>query len=535
MRQSPSYSLPAHARLLEAGAAMVDDRLEIAEPLLRAHLKEDPFDAAAIRMMAELAARLGRMKDAETLLRRAVEIAPDFTPARANLALILNRTGRYAEALDLLDTIFAQEPDELGHRNLQAAILGRLGRFEEAIDSYRLVIARAPRQPKVWLSLGTMLKTLGRLDEAIAAYRQALIVQPTLGEVWWSLANLKTVRFDEADIVSMRAALADPTITAEDRLHLDFALGKAMHDARDYAAAFAHYRAGNSSRLEMQPYRRRETTAMVDKSIAAATPDRFTVHRGEAAARDPIFVLGMPRAGSTLVEQILASHPAIEGTGELPDLPAIARSADPYPASLAGLSSAERAELGESYLRRAAAQRQTDRPHFIDKLPNNWLFVPFILAVLPGARIIDVRRHPIGCCLANYRQHFARGQTFAYDLTDLGTYYSDYVRLMAHVDGVAPGRVHRVIYERLVDNTEAEIRALLEACGLPFDPACLVFHQTERAIRTPSSEQVRQPIYRDSVEEWRAYEPWLGELVEALGSVTAAYPDAPVTFGPRQE
>ena len=518
-------------RLIEAGAALVDNHLDIAERLLRAQLKDDPFDAAAIRMMAELAARLGRMTDAENLLRRAVEIAPGFTAARNNLALVLNRTGRYAEALAELDTIFAQEPNDIGHRNLKASIFGRLGRFEEAIELYRGVLAEVPlQQPRLWLSMGTMLKTIGRLDEAVAAYREALARQPSLGEAWWSLANLKTVRFDEADIAAMQGALAEDTLDDEDRLHIDFALGKAMHDARRYESAFSHYRAANALRLKRNPHRRGDISGMVDRSIAFATADLFVANRGGAMARDPIFVLGMPRAGSTLVEQILSSHPAIEGTGELPDLPAIARSTDSYPAILATLSAENRTRLGEAYLERAASQRQTDRPRFIDKLPNNWLFVPFILAALPNATIIDIRRHPIGCCLANYRQHFARGQAFAYELIDLGTYYTDYVRLMAHVDAVAPRRVHRVIYEQLVVDTEGEVRRMLEACGLPFDPACLSFYRTERAIRTPSSEQVRQPIYHDAVEEWRHYEPWIGELRTLLAPITVAYPAVPATI-----
>ena len=518
-------------RLLEAGAALVDDRLDVAERILRAHLKDDPFDVAAIRMMAELAARLGRLGDAEALLRRALELAPTFTAARANLALVLNRTGRHADALALLDTILAEEPDEIGHLNLKASILGRLGQFEEAIATYRLVLARAPRQPRLLLSLGTMLKTIGKLDEAIPAYRAALDLQPTLGEAWWSLANLKTFRFTTGDVAAMRSALAGPELGPEDRVHLDFALGKAMHDAKDHAAAFGHYRAGNSLRLESQPYRAADITTLVDRSIAVSTPGLFSFDRGGETARDPIFVLGMPRAGSTLVEQILSSHREVEGTGELPDLPALARSGGPYPAILATLTAEQRTALGADYLRRAAIQRQTDRPRFIDKLPNNWQFVPFILATLPNATIIDIRRHPIGCCVANYRQHFARGQAFTYDLADLGHYYRDYVRLMAHIDIIAPGRVHRVIYERLVDDTEAEVRALLAACSLQFDPACLSFYETERAVRTPSSEQVRQPIYRDAVDEWRHYEPWIEELIEALGPVTAAYPLASEAFG----
>ena len=521
-------------RLLEAGAALADNRLDVAERLLRDHLKDDPFEVRAIRMMAELAARLGRMKDAETLLRRALEIDPGFTAARANLALILNRTGRYAEALGELDLIFEQEPNNPGHMNLKAAILGRLGRFDEAIALYRDVLALAPRQPKLQLSLGTMLKTIGRLDEAIAAYRAAIALQPTLGEVWWSLANLKTVRFDDADVAAMRAALADPAIGPEDRLHLDFALGKAMHDARDYRAAFAHYRAGNALRLETQPYRAAEVTRLVDRTIAATIdPALFAPGQGGSDAPDPIFILGMPRAGSTLVEQILSSHPMVEGTGELPDLPAIARTFEPYPASLGSLTPDQRRAAGDDYLRRAATQRQTDRPRFIDKLPNNWQFVPFILQALPNATIIDIRRHPVACCMANYRQHFARGQNFAYGLADLGHYYTDYVRLMDHVDAVAPGRVHRLIYERLVDDTEAEVRALLAACNLPFDPTCLAFHQTERAIRTPSSEQVRQPIYRDALDEWRHYEPWIGELITLLEPLMTVSVASPATFPQR--
>lgn len=523
--------ITAASRLLDCGAALAENRLDLAERLLREQLRDDPFDVAAIRMMAELAARLGRMTDAENLLRRAVELAPGFVAARANLALILNRTGRHADALAMVEDILDAEPDDLGHRNLKASILGRLGRFEEAIATYRQVLVHAPRQPRIHLSLGTMLKTIGRLDEAIAAYRAGIALTPGLGELWWSLANLKTYRFTAGDVATMRAALADPAIGPEDRVHLEFALGKAMHDAKDHAAAFAYYHAANALRLTSQPYRRGDVATLVDRSIAIVTPDLFAPDRGGAKANDPIFVLGMPRAGSTLVEQILSSHPQVEGTGELADLPALAREASKYPALLADLTSARRTERGEAYLARAAIQRQTGRLRFIDKLPNNWQFVPFILAVLPNATIIDIRRHPIACCFANYRQHFARGQAFTYDLTDLGRYYSDYVRLMAHVDQVAPGRVHRIIYEELVDDTEAQVRALLAACGLPFDPACLAHHRTERAIRTPSSEQVRQPIYRDALDEWRPYEPWLGELVAALGPVTAAYPHAPEAFG----
>ncbi len=513
-------------RLVDAAHALYENRLDVAERLLKPHLKEDPFDVRAIRMLAELAARIGRLRDSETLLRRAVEIAPNFTAARANLALVLGRLGRPDEALDLLGPVFEEEPEDLGHWNLKAATLGRLGDFEQAVPLYEKVLERAPNQPRVWLSYGHMLKTVGRLADGIAAYRKAIELNPTLGEAWWSLANLKTVQFDEADIEGMQSALQAPGLTDEDRFHLDFALGKAMHDANRPDDAFAHYAKGNVLRGKYHPYKRTRLSTIVDRSIEAFTAELLST-AGGCDAPDPIFVVGMPRAGSTLVEQILASHSQVEGTSELPDMPAVAREIGRYPDKAVALSPHDRRSEGETYLKRAAIQRRTDRPFFIDKLPNNWMFAPFIHLVLPNAKIIDARRHPLGCCFSNFRQHFARGQDFTYDLEDLGHYYADYVRLMAHMDEVLPGRVHRVIYERMVDDTEAEVRALLDYCGLPFEPACLAFYETERAVRTPSSEQVRQPIYRRATEEWQPYDPYLEPLKLALGDVLSAYPAAP--------
>jgi tetratricopeptide (TPR) repeat protein len=516
-----------HPRLIEAAMALNENRLDIAERILKPHLKEDPFDAAAIRMLAELAARIGRLRDAENLLRRAVELAPGWTAAKANLALLLGRMGRPAEALELLGEVFTEEPEEIGHWNLKAATLGRLGDFEEAMALYEAVLARAPRQPKVWMSYGHMLKTVGRLDDGIAAYRRAIAIKPTLGEVWWSLANLKTVKFDEADMGAMQAALQAPGLNDDDRFHLDFALGKAMHDAGRPDEAFEHYSRGNALRLKLEPYAPKDTRGTVDRSIAVFTAEAFSVRGGGCDAPDPIFIVGMPRAGSTLLEQILSSHSQVEGTSELSDLPVLARRSGNYPERALDLTEDERRELGEEYLKRTAVQRRTSKPFFIDKLPNNWMFVPFIQLILPRAKIIDARRHPLACCFSNFRQHFARGQTFTYDLEHVGRYYSDYVRLMAHVDSVLPGRVRRVIYERMVDDTEREIRALLDYCGLEFEPQVLEFYKTDRAIRTPSSEQVRRPIYRDATDEWRAYEPQLGPLKAALGAVLDAYPDAP--------
>jgi tetratricopeptide (TPR) repeat protein len=514
--------MPAYPpALLDAALALHDNRLPEAERGLKDYLKRDPFDARAVRMLAELAGRIGRYHDAETLLRRALELAPAFTAARANLATVLHRQNRSPEALEVLDAVMAEEPGNLGHANLRAAALGRLGGFDEAIALYEQVLARAPDQPRVWMSYGHMLKTVGRQGDGVAAYRRALALQPTLGEVWWSLANLKTIRFDPADIAAMEGALANAALSDEDRFHLHFALGKAMEDAREDAAAFDHYAQGNALRRRSLDYRAEDTTRFVDASVAAFDAAFFADRAAGCPAPDPIFVLGMPRAGSTLVEQILASHSQVEGTSELPDIPALARTIPNYPAGLADLAPERLHELGEDYLRRASVQRRSDRPFFVDKLPNNWLHVPLIRAILPNATIVDARRDARDCCWSNFKQHYARGQAFSYDLRDLGLYFRDYTRLIAHVDAVQPGAVHRVQHEALLDDPEHEIRSLLAHCGLAFEPACLAPHETERAVRTASSEQVRRPLTKRAVGGWRRFETQLLPLGRALDGVAA--------------
>jgi tetratricopeptide (TPR) repeat protein len=524
-------------RLMEAAVHLCDNRIAPAEALLRAHLKQYPTDVAAIRMLAEIAARLGRYADAENLLARALELAPSFDPARHNYAVVLHRQNKPEQALREVERLLTTAPRNPSFRNLKAAVLSRIGEYDAAIELYAGVLAEYPQNAKVWMSYGHALKTAGRQDESIKAYRESIERAANLGEAWWSLANLKTVQFDAADIATMHAQLATAGLSAEDRFHFHFALGKALEDAGDYAASFEQYASGNQLRRTLAPYRADENHAHVQRSKALFTREFLASRRGQGCpASDPIFIVGLPRSGSTLLEQILASHPLVEGTMELPDLVAIARAlggrrtkAEPtrYPEVLEALPPAQLRALGEQYLQQTRIQRKTDAPYFIDKLPNNWAHTGLIHLILPHAKIIDARRHPLGCCFSAYKQHFARGQTFTYSLDDLGRYYRDYVELMAHFDAVLPGRVHRVIYEQMVADTEAEVHRLLEYCGLPFDERCLRFYENERAVRTASSEQVRRPIYREGVDHWRNFEPWLEPLKSALGDVLHAYPQAP--------
>lgn len=519
--------------MIAIARAMIDNDLPTAETLLRQRLKEDPFDVAAIRLMAELAARLGRYRDSEALLRRALELAPAFAAARANLATVLYKQHRFAEAVGELDKVLAAGEVDPGKLNLKAAALGRIGGYDEALRIYTELTRTFPDHAKLWMSLGHILKTVGDQAEAIAAYRRALEIEPGLGEVWWSLANLKTVQFADADVAAMEAVLENGTgLSNEDRLHLHFALGKAFEDRAEPGKSFTHYAQGNRLRSEELKHDPDVIAAQVDHVIETLTPAFVAERMGQGdPVPDPIFILGLPRAGSTLIEQILSSHSQIEGTMELPDIPQLAmreaREAggkrQDWPDALAVMEPGRLAELGAEFLERTRIQRKTDKPFYIDKLPNNWGYLGFIALILPNAKIIDARRHPLDCCFSNFRQHFAKGQAFAYDLSHIGRYYADYVRAMAHYDQVLPGRVHRVIHEQLLDDPEGEVRRLLDYLGLPFEEACLQFHTNTRAVRTASSEQVRRPINRDGVGQWRPYETWLGPLKAALGDLVDTY------------
>jgi tetratricopeptide (TPR) repeat protein len=526
-------------QLLAAAVAMTENRIPEAETLLRDRLRQAPTDVAAIRMLAEIAARLGRDDDAVSLLARALELAPGFHAARQNYALLLNRAERPAEALEQVDMLLAREPANPGYRNLRAVVLCRLGEYEPAIALYDELLRQYPAHARVWMSQGHALKTAGQQARAIAAYRRSLELEPGFGEAWWSLANLKTFRFDEADLAAMRTQLAREDLADADRLHFEFALGKAMEDRAQYAQSFGHYQRGNALRLDAVPYSARENHARVQRAKAAFTREFFAERAGCGAPEpDPIFVVGLPRAGSTLVEQILSSHSQVEGTMELPEIITLTRElrkatrapqSTSYTEALRELDADALAELGRRYLARTRVHRKRGAPYFIDKMPNNFAHVGLIHLILPNARIVDARRHPMACCFSNFKQHFARGQNFSYSLGDIGRYYRDYVELMAHFDQVLPGRVHRVHYEAMVDDTEAQVRALLDYCGLPFEGACLRFFENDRPVRTASSEQVRQPIFREGLDQWRHYSPWLGPLADALGPSLDAYSAARAT------
>jgi tetratricopeptide (TPR) repeat protein len=520
-----------------AGAALYANRLAEAEPLLRAKIRESPTDVAALRMLAEVAARLRRYGDAEVLLRYCVELAPNFTAARHNLALVLHRQNKHSEALTEIDHCLSVEPRQISYRNVKAAILGAIGEYEASLQLYREVLDSYPNQAKLWMSYGHALKTSGRDQDGVAAYRRSIGLKPDLGESYWSLANLKTFRFGADELGAMRAALRAKDLDPHERFHFHFALGKALEDQGEFSESFEHYAEGNRlRRLELR-YDADEHHARLLRSREIFTPE-FLRARASAGcpSPDPIFIVGLPRSGSTLLEQILASHSQVEGTMELPDIIAMARrlaagtddaEGPHYPGVLATLTDDQWRGLGEEYLERTRIHRKRGSPFFIDKMPNNFVHLGLISVALPNARIIDARRHPLACCLSGFKQHFAMGQHFSYSLSDIGRYYRDYVALMAHFDAVVPGRVHRVIYEELVNDTEEQVRALLEYCGLPFEAGCLRFYENARAVRTASSEQVRRPIYRDGLDQWRHFEPWLQPLKEALGPVLEAYPDVP--------
>ena len=475
---------------------------------------------------AEAEARAGRLAAAEASLRGVLHRAPAHHAARFHLSHLLLAQLRFAEAAAEARKLPAHPEAQL----LLITALNSLGEQGEAASLYRTVLEAAPNAPPLWSGYGHVLRMLGERAEAEAAYRKALELQPSFGEAWWALADLKTRRFSAEEIAAMRGQLERGALAPADRAHLLYAYAKALEDEGQAAEAFAAYREGAGLRSGGGDEAGR-IEAVVRRTEALLTEEFFAARQGWGAeAADPIFILGMPRSGSTLVEQILASHSAVEATMELSDVWVLARSLAPngaYLEALPGLSRERAAQLGAAYVDGVAPRRKLGKAHFIDKMPSNWAHIGLIHLMAPNAKIIDVRRHPMACSWSCYKQHFPAGMEYTYDFDQLGRYYAAYVRQMAHVDRVLPGRVHRLIYERLVENPDAEIRALLAYCGLEFEPACLTPHQTQRVVRSVSSEQVRRPISAKGLDDWRTFEPFLDALKRALGPVLDCYPDAP--------
>jgi tetratricopeptide (TPR) repeat protein len=501
-------------------------RLDVAERKLRARLRGAPADVAAMRVLAQ--ALIGQKKhdEADAELERALALAPSFAQARGDLANAFARRNMAVQAMPHVQWLLEQEPGDYDRRAQLAWCLEKIGDFEAALLAYEEALKVAPRVAKIWMHYGNALKNAGRRDEGEAAYRRCIAMAPGDGGAWRGLSNLNAKAFSAADIAAMRAELARPGTAADDRIDLDYALGRVLEQAGDYAGSFAHYASGAKGHRARLTYDADAASAQVAAAKALYTPAFFAARAGvgydEVA---PIFILGMPRSGSTLIEQILASHSNVEATSELSIVTrmAVALGGGPgdagkagYLKSVATLEPEAFAALGRTYVDRTRIYRQTERPVFTDKQPVNWEFIGFIRLMLPRAKIVDARRHPVASCFSAFKHFFPYGLHFTYDLKELARYYRDYMDLMEHFDAVLPGYVHRVMYEDMVADTEGAVRRLLDYCELPFEASCLRFWETQRAVSTASSQQVRQPIYTEGLDLWRRYEPWLGELRAAL-------------------
>ncbi|MBE1162155.1 tetratricopeptide repeat-containing sulfotransferase family protein [Dyella acidiphila] len=518
--------------VVNATSLFSDGDLEPAESVIRAYLLRAGNDVEGMRLLARIGLAREVLDDAELLLEAVLRIAPDYHAARYDYACVLFERHKYQQTCVEVEKLLAVDPAHLDYRTLYASASVGLGEHERAITLYRDLLRDAPGAADIHLSLAHSLKTQGRRAEAIDAYRAATAARPSFGDAYWSLANLKTYRFGEDEIARMRAEVAAPATPLVDRYHLCFALGKAYEDRGDYAQSWQHYEQGNALKRSESRYRPEIIETNTRLQIDVCTRE-FLAARAQAGdpSPDPIFIVGLPRAGSTLLEQILASHSQVEGTQELADIPRIVldlQGRDPdldhprYPGTLAELAPEDFRRLGEKFLHDTQIYR-SGKAYFIDKMPNNFRHLGLIQLMLPRAKFIDARREPMACCFSNLKQLFATGQEFTYSVEDIARYYRTYLDLMQHWDEVLPGRVLRVYHEDVVDDLEGNVRRMLKFCGLPFEPACLDFHKTERSVRTASSEQVRQPIFRDGLDQWTRFAPYLDGLREALGDAMQRY------------
>ncbi len=504
-----------------------EGRIFRAEEIARAFLQRNPAHVEGMRLLADIGSRLGVQEDADFLLESAVELAPDNIQLRLDYIQVLRKRQKFAAALEQAQILMDRDPENPVFQSHYAIESMQAGDYETALDYFERVLSVLPDDPATLVSRGHALKTYGRTDDAITSYRRAAEVAPGHGDAWYGLANLKTYRFSDAELSSMEAAAASPDLDHASRIHIAFALGKAREDRKDYDKAFAAYASGNALKHQTVRYTTEQMQAELSAQKTHCTRDLFGKQSGKGCpAPDPIFIVGLPRAGSTLIEQILASHPQVDGTLELPNILSLAHrlrgrsqitDRDRYPRILHEMSAEDLCALGEDYIENTRIHRQ-GAPFFTDKMPNNFRHIGLIHLILPNAKIIDARRNPMDCCWSGFKQLFAEGQEFTYSLDDIGHYYRAYVDMMAYWESVLPpGRILRVQHEDVLDDLESQVRKLLDYCGLPFDERCVNFHQTERAVRTASSEQVRRPINKAGLEQWRPYEAHLGPLKSALG------------------
>ena len=497
-----------------------------AEDLCRKFLRKVPHHVEAMRLLADIGIRLGVLADAEFLLESAHEFEPNNVRVHMDYIQALRKRQKFGPALEQARQLLETSPGNPQFQSIYAIECMQTGNYEEALSLFDKVLERIPGDPVTLTSKGHALKTNGQYDQAVASYRAALASHARHGEAWYSLSNLKVYSFDDRELERMQAQARNDDLSHADRVHLNFALGKAYEDRNDFETSFRFYERGNRSKKAASSYDADKMTEELRAQHRVCTAEMLS--RGASAghsAADPIFVLGLPRAGSTLLEQILSSHSRVDGTLELPNVLSYSQQlrrrgrsgTEPdYPEILAELSDEELNQFGRQYIDDTRIHR-SGAPFFVDKMPNNFRHIGLIHLILPNAKIIDARRHPMACGFSGYKQLFAEGQQFTYDLADLGQYYRDYVELMDHWDTVLPGKVLRVQYEDVVGDLETQVRRILDHCGLEFEPGCLSFHRTERAVRTPSSEQVRQPIFQSGLDYWRNYESWLDPLKDALG------------------
>ena len=512
--------------LLSVNSMLHEGKLYKAEQLCRNYLQKMPHHVEAMRLLASIGVKMHVLDDAEFLLESCVEFYPNNTVVRFDYADVLYKRQKFAESLEQAEKLHNEDPTNLAFSMIMANCHVGAGNIEAALSIYNKVLQQTPDNPNVLLMLAHALKAVDKVDEAIAAYQKAYKSKPDFGDAFWSLANLKTYRFSDAEINIMQHRQTDEKTALVDRFHFCFALGKAFEDKKDYAVSMEYYQLGNSLKKQQSRYKSEHIDEEFQTQTDTCTSSLFALKKGSGnTAADPIFIVGLPRAGSTLLEQILSSHSQVDGTMELPNIASIVNKLNGrqrvdeehrYPGNLHELSPELLAKIGEEYINSTQIYRQ-NAPYFIDKMPNNFRHIGLIHLILPNAKIIDARRHPMACCFSGFKQLFAEGQEFTYGQEEIGRYYKGYTKLMAHWEEVLPGRVLRVQYEDVVDDLDTQVKRILDYCGLPFEDACLEFHKTVRAVKTPSSEQVRQPIYKTGLEQWKNFEPYLEPLKKALG------------------